>query len=1086
MSRRKNKRTRSRDLVALPNGLREKGHNDIPAILQPFSRLKRGVPAFAMCALTSHLPAFAQQATAPADTEGSENIQTVTVSGIRESLKNAQAIKREAEVFVDSVTSEDIGALPDRSVTEALQRIPGVSINRFAAGNDPDHFSVEGTGVVVRGLNAVRSELNGRDTFSANNGRFLSFSDVPPELLGAVDVYKNQSADMVEGGLAGTVNLRTLTPFDRRGRVFAISAEANYGDFAEAWSPTGSALYSDRWQTGAGEFGLLLNGVYSKLKTRSDGAQTSSFRRRTDLVPGEEVWVPEGAAFRTQNNDRERTGAAFAAQWASPDDTMRATLQFLRSDASVSWTEFASEIATDNVGDDAFFFVPGTEFGVDDSGVFTNGVITAPTGWRDDQLGGRDQRTPTFGLQSNNIRRDVEQNYITSDYGLNFKWNPNESWGLNFDFQHVESTVQNTDFGIWASTYQNAAIDTRGDIPRINFLPPSQTGNPPTCTPPAGNCPTYFTGSHTSFTDPFNSFWRSAMDHFEDSEGKENAVKLDIERKFADVAGGWLDSVRVGARFAERDQTTRFSEYNWGALSEIWGRGGPVWMSDPVDGIPNADGVAAGGGTPTADQTMAVPFKNFMRGDVPVPLVALFPSMNLAQNYDQAAAFALRIRDEWGRNDVGDWERADDPRRGHHIAPGSPFLDREVNDTNEQTKSLYAMLRFGGDLSGERNIAGNIGVRWVRTDFEAIGAVGSLLPSALPGESSCQLPNPLPPNFDPSMFDPPPFCDLTPEQRAAVRRFATGDTAQNIANNSYDNFLPSFNLKVGLTKDLLMRFGFSKAIQRPDLGLTRNYFNLVPRVLDDEFVGIEARTGNAFLEPAKATQFDTSLEWYFSDVGSLTFALFHKRLKDVVTNGLEAVPFTAGGETFNVFVVRPVNSPDVGKIKGGELAYQQFYNFLPSFWSGFGIQANYTYIDSQGVRQNTLNTTTPDTAGTEANVDTSLLPLVGLSEHNVNFAVIFERGPISTRLAYNWRSQFLLTTRDVITPFAPIMNEATGQLDGSFTYSITDRVKVGLQGVNLLNEVTKTSQVLNNQLLEGGRSWFMNDRRFSLLMRMNF
>jgi hypothetical protein len=80
-------------------------------------------------------------------------------------------------------------------VTEALQRVPGVSINRFAAGVDPDHFSVEGSGVVVRGLNFVRSELNGRDTFSANNGRALSFADVPSELMGGVDVFKSPSAD---------------------------------------------------------------------------------------------------------------------------------------------------------------------------------------------------------------------------------------------------------------------------------------------------------------------------------------------------------------------------------------------------------------------------------------------------------------------------------------------------------------------------------------------------------------------------------------------------------------------------------------------------------------------------------------------------------------------------------------------------------------------------------------------------------------------------------------------------------------------------------------------------------------------------
>src|SRR5690606_32696240 len=108
--------------------------------------------------------AYAQEAGNSASTQ----LEEIVVTGIRQSLQNAQDIKREAEVFVDSVTAEDIGALPDRSVTEVLQRIPGVSISRFAAGNDPDHFSVEGSGVVVRGLNSVRSELNGRDTFSAN------------------------------------------------------------------------------------------------------------------------------------------------------------------------------------------------------------------------------------------------------------------------------------------------------------------------------------------------------------------------------------------------------------------------------------------------------------------------------------------------------------------------------------------------------------------------------------------------------------------------------------------------------------------------------------------------------------------------------------------------------------------------------------------------------------------------------------------------------------------------------------------------------------------------------------------------------
>nr|MBO2490278.1 TonB-dependent receptor [Gammaproteobacteria bacterium] len=1043
--------------------------------------VRRGVPALALGALAMGSQAHAQSA------EGGQQLDEIVVTGIRYSLESAQEIKRNAEVFVDAVTAEDIGALPDRSVTEVLQRIPGVAITRFAAGNDPDHFSVEGSGVVVRGLNAVRSELNGRDTFSANNGRFLSFADVPPELMGGVDVYKNQSADMIEGGLAGTVNLRTRVPFDSEGRVTAASLEANYGDFAEEWSPTASALYSDRWLTNIGEFGILVNGVYSELKTRSDGIQASSFRERVGRVPGDPtraVWFPSGAAFRSQITDRERIGAGFAAQWASTDDTMLATLQFLRSDARVAWTEHAVEIATDVAEGDGRepVSVEGTTFGFDDSGIFTNGVITVPVGWRDDQLDGRAHRTPIYGLQSNNIRRDVDQRYVTSDYGFNFKWTPNERWAFNFDLQHVDSTVENVDFGIWGSTFQNVDLDLRGSLPRAIFLPPSLDGTVAQCPTPSGDCPTYFNAPHDSFADPYNSFWRAAMDHIEDSEGQEDAARFDVD--FRLPQGGWIDGFRAGARYAQRDQITRFSTYNWGALSEIWGQGGPVWFNDPVDGLHEPDGSRGTGGEPTSLHTELFTFDNFMRGKTPVPVVVPFYRHNLAKNYDQAAEFAMRIRDEWGRNDPGDWERLDDPRRGEHIAPGSPFLPREVNDTSEKTEALYFMMRFGQEFDNGRSVSGNVGVRWVRTKFEAKGTVGYLLPSDLVDEESCEEPTDLEPG---QTWTPPPFCRLPLSERERYRAFATGQTVPETAKHSYENWLPSFNLKVNITPQLLFRFGFSKAIARPDLGLTRHYFSITPLIEDNQWLGLQASTGNAFLKPTRSTQFDASLEWYFDErLGSLTLSLFHKTLKDVLTNGTQVVNITAGGETFPVEFTRPVNSSEKGKIKGFELAYTQFYDMLPAPFDGFGIQANYTYIDSKGVKQSTLDNTVGDPAATQANVDTSLLPLVGLSKDNANIAAIYEKGPISARLAYSWRSEFLLTTRDVITPFAPILNEDTGQLDGSFMYTLNDNIKIGVQGVNLLNEVTKTRQILNDDLLSAPRSWFMNDRRYSLIVRLTF
>jgi hypothetical protein len=103
------------------------------------------------------------------------------------------------------------------------------------------------------------------------------------------------------------------------------------------------------------------------------------------------------------------------------------------------------------------------------------------------------------------------------------------------------------------------------------------------------------------------------MDHIEQSEGTEDALKVDVEYKFNDDT--WFDSVKAGVRWSERDQTTRFSSYNWGVVSEIWGEGGPVWMTDKIDGIPdpNAPGTT---GTDSLGKIEIFTFDNFLRGKV--------------------------------------------------------------------------------------------------------------------------------------------------------------------------------------------------------------------------------------------------------------------------------------------------------------------------------------------------------------------------------------------------------------------------------------------------------------------------------------
>ena len=245
--------------------------------------LKCGVSAIALTAMTA--PAMAQTAggtgSSSSDTADTGNAKEITITGIRASLANAQSIKRSSDTVVDAITASDIGALPDRSVTEALQRVPGVAMNRFAGSNDPDHFSVEGSGVVVRGLNFVRSEFNGRDTFSAGvGGQAINFADVPAELLGSVEVYKNATAEAIEGGLAGTVNLNTRKPFDSKGLHVAFDIEGNYGDLEKRLSPTWSGLVSDTWDTGIGRIGLLASASFSQIRSQSQGLNVANIQTR--------------------------------------------------------------------------------------------------------------------------------------------------------------------------------------------------------------------------------------------------------------------------------------------------------------------------------------------------------------------------------------------------------------------------------------------------------------------------------------------------------------------------------------------------------------------------------------------------------------------------------------------------------------------------------------------------------------------------------------------------------------------------------------------------------------------------------------
>lgn len=1068
--------------------------------------------------------AYAQETSSDTTEEDDVAVQdTVVITGYRQSLSSAQSIKQNAETFVDAITAEDIGALPDRSVAESLQRIPGVAIGRFEKTTDPDRFSVEGTGVILRGLgdSFVRSELNGRDIFSATGGSVLSFNDVSPELLGGVQVFKNVTADMIEGGIAGTVNLITRKPLDSQGFKIAGTVGYNYGDLREEWSPEFSGLVSNSWETDIGTFGAQLGYADSELESRTDASQVTDPCYRADTLDGPcirtnsvtsggigdgtgldegsfppdgSVLVPKGAGVRTTNLLREREALSFVAQWESPDRKWLTTFEWLNSQTSFETEEF-SILAL--VNDDALFPIEaaGSTWEFNDSGQFTNGVLT--------------QGGALFGgIPTEFLRFERATDSETEDFSLDIEYSPTDRLRFNFEAQTISSDLERSSIIGAMQSYSDISLDLRGETPSVQFLPPSFNPGAP---------------ADAVTSDLYNLFW-FALDSEELNEGDLDSLRIDGEYDLNE--DGLFKSVRFGARWSDRERVTRNTNFStWGNLSAPWGgrAGCAPWGRDASDAPctfePNP--VTGGGGAYINDfpdaATFSNPFgDNFQRGNAPAPTINGggwffggddFLGEYLAGTTDQTVADinAFSLAGLFGVATYGTRNRlVTDPITGETVQC-DPFCPAEISDVGETTEAVYGRVDFGHEFENGISLDGNFGVRYVETTIESSGFIA--LPSAQAfdrdGDGVVQV----------SEIDE--ACDLaaltlTPEQSlpgycllsdARVADFAAAHTGEVIVDDrdiEFENWLPSFNAKLDFNNGWLVRGAISKGITRPDLNLFQAGASIGDNTNTLRANGtletgplFSTNTGNRDLGPVESINYDLSVEWYWADVGSLTASVFWKDIEGYLNSGATVVDYTSpDGTNFDLRVDGPVNGQD-GTLSGFEMTYQQAYDMLPGLWSGLGSQFTYTYIDGGDFSN-------PDLAGfgqssvavgsNELNVSSIAdgQPLAGISEHNINATVFYEYGPVALRAAYNWRDEFLITPRDDIFPFSPIWQEATGQLDASAFYDITDNFTIGVQGVNLLDEITETTQVVDFDGTRITRSAFRNDRRFTILGRFSF
>nr|WP_315383275.1 TonB-dependent receptor [uncultured Sphingomonas sp.] len=349
------------------------------------------------------------------------------------------------------------------------------------------------------------------------------------------------------------------------------------------------------------------------------------------------------------------------------------------------------------------------------------------------------------------------------------------------------------------------------------------------------------------------------------------------------------------------------------------------------------------------------------------------------------------------------------------------FKPGDLNSQTEKTYTGWAIADYGFELGGIA-FDGGVGVRVVKTKATSIGT---------------QFNN-------------------------------DGSSAPISVSKDYTKALPSFNLRAKLTDSFQMRFAYSKGLARPNFDqLSTNLTLNNPNQINPVTGHPSASSGNPLLNPIRSDNFDVTAEWYFAPSGSLTGGLFYKKVNGFLAGGI--VPGVYNGVTYDIST--QVNSGN-GTVKGAEIGYNQFFDFLPGPLSGLGLQANYTYVDSSVSNPFAV-------AGTNTPAQ---LPLEKLSKHSYNIVGLYEKGPITARVAWSWRSSYLDQTQGSGANGIPQYAAPYASLDASISVNLTKQVAVSADVVNLNNRMNKIYIGTPAAPLR----YELNDRRFGLSLRATY
>ena len=871
--------------------------------------------------LQAQMLAAAAQETAPAVQDDAQTLDTMVVTGYRASLERALDIKRGESGVIDAIVAEDIADFPDLNLAESLQRIPGVSITR--EGGEGRNISVRGLGpqftrVRINGIEALATG-GGTDTSGGvNRGRGFDFNTFASELFSQLVVRKTSAAEIEEGSLGATVDLRTARPFDFEGFTLSIGGQASYNDLLEEVDPRGSFLVSNTFADN--KLGALLSVAYTDRKVIEEGSDSvrwangpsngnfsasSPFARARDA----DVFHPRIPRYNVYVHDQERIGMTGSVQFRPNDQTeLVFDALYARFDAN-RWQDNMNAVSFsrgNNASNPAATGKPNTvvlDGEVDSRGNLVHGVF-----------------------DNVDIRSEGRYDEQTTDF---------LQWGWTLKHRFSESVVLDALVGSSRSEYDNPVQTTiimdKFDVDGYSW---DYRGN-----------------------SRLPAFGYGALDPL-------------------DPTGWTLAEVRLRPQYARNEYDTGQVDLTWNASPYFSLKGGGHYKDYTYTG------------------------REWRRAsESAVPAVGSDALAGLVREFGLYGIGAGGVN-RWVVPDVGAFADAYDIYSNQGLFAVSDSLSGVAANNrvvNERSTGFYVQGDFSFDV-GAIPFRGNVGVRRVDTELTSDG-------SSIVG----------------------------------------GVSVPTRVTHEYTDTLPSFNLSAEITPDFVVRLSGAEVMSRPNLGF------LNPGATVTVSGGARTvTTGNPRLDPFRAKTLDLNLEWYFSSEGLLSLGAFYKDIDSYIQTSRETRPFSSSGLPVSLldgtgasasddFVFQqPLNTPG-GDLTGYEISYQQPFTFLPGVWQDFGVQLNYTYVESD--IQYLSSSGAPSARG----------PMVGLSENAWNATLYYDNQKFSARVSAAYRDEYLnqIPGREGSDVEG---TKATTTVDASVAYNINEHLSVSLEGLNLTDE----------------------------------